>query len=285
MGSLTVNKVLRCAQVRRSALVALFLVSGLLLLPVMWRSFKSRGGQPQREDTPLHFSERHGTTTEGIDPDSLHIKTWHVLENYKHDLAQFETVFWEPDDTTSLRGWLINDDRLSETRVLEIGTGTGLIAIFCAEHGAFSVVATDINPQAVANARYNAELFGLTDRVEVRLVSPAEPGPFAVVASDERFDLIISNPPWEDLPVEEVAAHALYDPGFALLDGLLANSQNYLRSDGKLLLAYGARTAVQRILATAPGLGWQVHVHDDRTLLSLPEVFVPGILLELTRKD
>lgn len=44
--------------------------------------------------------------------------------------------------------------------LLEIGTGTGIISIFCAKKGA-KVVATDVVPEAVANARANAERYNL----------------------------------------------------------------------------------------------------------------------------
>ncbi len=216
-----------------------------------------------------------------IDPSQLNIKAWRTIDDFSQDIAQFDSVFWEPEDTTSLREWLSKSALLHDARVLEIGTGTGIVALFCGQYGAAQVVATDINPIAVANARYNAELFGLTHKVEVRQVPPSLPGPFSVIQPNEQFDLIISNPPWEDAGVEELAAHALFDPGFALLDGMLRDGARFLRPHGRLLLAYGARTAVRRILTTAPELGWHVQLIDTRDLEALPEVFLPGMLLEL----
>ena len=50
----------------------------------------------------------------------------------------------------------------ADARYLEIGTGTGILGILCLQNGADEVVATDINPAAVANARYNAAM--LADR-------------------------------------------------------------------------------------------------------------------------
>ena len=217
-----------------------------------------------------------------IDPRELRIRGWHAVQGLPCELAQFETVFWEPEDTSSLRAWLSSYPPLASAEVLEVGTGTGLLAVWCAWRGARHVVATDINPQAVANAIYNAAWCGWEDRIEVRLVPADRPAPFAVVAADERFDLIISNPPWEDAAVGEVAAYALYDPGFELLDGLLQQAAGYLRPHGKLLLAYGARAPIERIEQLAPELGWQVQRHDTRSLGSLPAVFVPGMLLELS---
>ena len=266
-------------------LAVLITASGLALLTAAW--WLRPASTPVAIDPGLEQSADSPTQAEyaaaPVDPAALRIKAWHFVDGFTHELAQFDTVFWEPRDTTSLRGYLSNDSSLAGTRVLEIGTGTGLVALWCAQLGAAQVIATDINPQAVANAGYNAELLGLADRIEVRWVPADNPTPFAVVAEHERFDVIISNPPWEDAPIEEIAAAALYDPNFQLLTGILTESPRYLKPNGKLLLAYGALTAIERILATAPQLGWQVKVCDERQLESLPEVFVPGVLLELTR--
>lgn len=271
----------RPARLQWSTLFAL-LVAACLLLAVTW--WWQQGNWPwSRSDSPVALQSEDRFAAHGIDPAALHIQAWHALEDFPHDLAQFETVFWEPQDTTSLRQWLNSYDRLADSRVLEIGTGTGIIALLCAQRGAAAVVASDINPQAVANTRYNAALMGLAEKIDVRLVAADRPAPFAVIETSEQFDLIISNPPWEDAAVQEVAAYALYDPGFQLLDALLQDSHQFLRPHGRLLLAYGAQVPIQRILASAPALGWQVTVRDQRDITALPKVFVPGVLLELRR--
>ena len=273
----------RSARIGHTTLLGLLLLSGLLLLlAVWWWLGKEDGDSTSGKASPAVYGQTT-TSQAGIDPSALRIKSWHTLDGLSHDLAQFETVFWDPADTRSLRDYLQTSPLLDDGQVLEIGTGTGLISLFCAEHGAAHVIATDINPQAVANARYNADIFGVTDKLDVRLVPPDRPAPFSVIQADEKFSLIISNPPWEDAPVEEVAAYALYDPGFALLDGLLEHAAQHLQPGGRMLLAYGAKTAIERIVTKAPNFGWVVKIHDDRDLRLLPEVFVPGVLLELHR--
>jgi len=61
--------------------------------------------------------------------------------------------------------------------------------------GARKVVATDINPMAVKNARFNAEQLGLAERFEVRLVPPDDAGAYSVIQASERFDLVIYKRP------------------------------------------------------------------------------------------
>ena len=211
------------------------------------------------------------------------IVTWHHVDGFPAAISQMETVFWEPNDTDSLRAWLRESGRLKGAEVLEIGCGTGLVSIACALQGAQRVIASDINPAAVVNTTYNAELCGVTQKIKARQVNEAHPGPFEVIAANEKFDLIISNPPWEDAKVDSPAAYAFYDPGFKLLDGILMQAHGYLKSDGRLLLAYGAKKAIARLQEKAPELGWEVTLRDDRDLATLPEVFLPGMLLELRR--
>lgn len=258
--------------------IALFLVSCLVLLPLaQWynRSVDCREGI----DEYVFKSESQSSEAAA----RIEIKQWHYLETFSEPIAQFQTVFWESKDTESLRSWIDSSGKIADADILEIGTGTGLVALCCLKQHAASVVATDINPAAVANAKYNAENLGFSSRLDVRRVTTVDPGPFAVIDPDQQFDLIISNPPWENHPVEEVAAYALYDPGFSLLDAILEQSAEHLNDGGSLLLAYGAKAAVQRILTKAPEHGWTVNVLDDRNVTELPDVFLPGMLIELRR--
>ena len=77
----------------------------------------------------------------------------------------------------------------SDQRALDMGTGTGVGAVFLARRG-WRVVAVDLNPEAVRCARINVLLNRLEDRVEVR-----QGDLFAPVAG-ERFDLVLFNPPF-----------------------------------------------------------------------------------------
>ncbi len=72
-------------------------------------------------------------------------------------------------------------------RALDLGTGCGVQALHLAQH-AREVVATDVNPRALAMARLTARLNGL--EIDVRDGSLYEP------VAGERFDLIASNPPF-----------------------------------------------------------------------------------------
>jgi hypothetical protein len=78
--------------------------------------------------------------------------------------------------------------RAENERALDLCTGNGIQAILLAAH-ARHVVATDVNPRALAYARFNAALNGVVN-VELRAGSFFEP-----VEGDE-FDLVVANPPY-----------------------------------------------------------------------------------------
>jgi methylase of polypeptide subunit release factors len=211
----------------------------------------------------------------------IEVKAWHTIEPFEQPLAQLPTVFWEPDDTTTLRAWMADGEHMRGKRVLEIGSGTGLISLCCLQAGAAHVTALDINPFAVINTSYNADRLGLSSQLKVLQVTSLQQSPFDVLPAGERFDIIVSNPPWEDAPVQSLDQYALYDPGLKLCERILNESAQWLQPDGQLILVYGACTAIEVIQAKAPEAGWRIQVRDDRRLDQLPEVFVPGIMLEL----
>jgi release factor glutamine methyltransferase len=208
-------------------------------------------------------------------------QTWQLEELNFGEIVQFESVFWEPDDTVSLRKLIVEDTIAAGRDVLEIGTGTGLISILCMQNDARKVIATDINPAAVANAQYNAAMLCPDQDLIVRQVTKQSPSAYAVVKDGERFDLIISNPPWEDGVVAKPADHAFYDPGFKLMESLLDGLPKYLKPGGRCLLAYGHVPAVQRLEAEAKKRNYEFKILDERELDSLAVDFLPGILIEI----
>jgi methylase of polypeptide subunit release factors len=84
----------------------------------------------------------------------------------------------------------IDELDLTGKRVIDIGTGTGILALAAARAGAESVVAADINPNASLNASENARANGLGDRV-AGLCSNL----LAALAPRPLFDVILSSPP------------------------------------------------------------------------------------------
>jgi SAM-dependent methyltransferase len=112
----------------------------------------------------------------------------------------------------------------SMSLAFDIGTGTGVLAAVLARRGVERVVATDVDPRALACARENIERLGLGKQVKV-----VE----ADLFPEGRAPLVVCNPPW--LPARPSAAieHAIYDPDSRMLRGFLEGLAAHLTPGGE----------------------------------------------------
>jgi release factor glutamine methyltransferase len=152
--------------------------------------------------------------------------------------------------------------------ILDLGTGSGALGLALKKSfpGA-KVVATDSSAQALSLARENAA--SLKIDIDFR-----EGVWFAPVAADERFELIVSNPPYltasetssaapEVRAWEPLRALTSAEDGFADLSAVIKNAQAHLSSRGELWLEMGIAHA-ERMRALATELAYaRVEIYKD----------------------
>lgn len=146
-------------------------------------------------------------------------------------------------------------DRVRELlprRLLDLGTGSGCVAVACAVHLPLSdVTATDVSAAALAVARENAARHG----ARVRFL---EGDLYAALPEGERFDVIASNPPY--VRAAEAARVATHEPllaldggplGHSLLARVIEGAPGSLSPEGTLLCEIGEdqEAAVLRLAA------------------------------------
>ncbi|HEX7790943.1 MAG TPA: 50S ribosomal protein L3 N(5)-glutamine methyltransferase [Afipia sp.] len=141
-------------------------------------------------------------------------------------------------------GGSLIDDPGNITRVLDLCTGSGCLAILASRYFPNATVdAVDISPDALAVAARNVADYGLEDRISLYQ------GDLFDAVNDARYDLIITNPPYVDaegmagLPVE-----CLHEPSIAFDGGgdgidivrrIIGEAKDHLTRDGGLLCEIG----------------------------------------------
>lgn len=149
------------------------------------------------------------------------------------------TVYEPAEDSFLLKNYIQGLD-LEDKKVLDVGTGSGIIGLTMAERGA-AVTAVDINPEAVEVTKRKAEDEEL--EIDVR-----ESDLFENV--NEQFDLIVFNPPY--LPGEKGAGDEEIwrggKKGVELTERFLEDIDRYLKEEGFALLIISTRAEYEQLM-------------------------------------
>ncbi|NDJ90648.1 HemK2/MTQ2 family protein methyltransferase [Mycolicibacter kumamotonensis] len=168
-------------------------------------------------------------------------------------------------------------------RVLDLCTGSGVVAIAAAEMGADSVTAFDICPRAVRCSRDNARAAGAD--VEIRH------GPWTGALACDPFDLVVSNPPYVPSPRHGGPIPAAGGPewswnggvdGRIVLDPLCRSAAALLRSGGSVLLVQSALADPGRSLKALRDSGLDADIVASRWIPFGPVVSARAGWLERT---
>jgi release factor glutamine methyltransferase len=147
--------------------------------------------------------------------------------------------------------------------VLDLCTGSGVLAVAAARLGAAKIVAVDVSRRAVLAAQLNARLNGVTvDAVR---------GDLFVCVQGERFDLIVSNPPYlpsanetETQPRGAARAWEGGRDGRTLIDRICAKAHLHLNPEGVLMLVHSSVCGVQPTVTALSERGLRTTIVDRR---------------------
>jgi release factor glutamine methyltransferase len=210
---------------------------------------------------------RHGVPVAKI----IHQKWFYGLPFYTNS----HTLDPRPDTETLVAA--VISDNPDSPKILDLGTGTGcIIAALVKNIYDASGTGVDISRGTIRVARRNIKTLNLTEQIKIIHSSFANKNLTA-----EKFDVIVSNPPYIARGDKRVNAGAMHDPkialyaknkGLAAYEQIAKNAKNWLKPNGKIYLEIGAgqKTAVQKIFKEA---GWKF-VRAEKDLSGITRVLV-----------
>ena len=186
----------------------------------------------------------------------IHMKWFYGLRFYTNKY----TLDPRPDTETLVDSVLNTAKQISEPRILDLGTGTGCI-LGAILHNLPNATGTgiDISRRAIRVAKHNMSALNIANRAKITRKSFARPD-----AVHEKFNIIVSNPPYiarGDARVNDGAHHdpdiALYadENGLAAYRKIAQNARQWIVPGGKIFLEIGVdmESAVTKIFQDA---GW-----------------------------
>jgi release factor glutamine methyltransferase len=152
---------------------------------------------------------------------------------------------------------------LSGKRVVDVGTGSGILALAAARAGAENVIAADINPNAALTAAENAHANGVGDRVSAlccNLLSAVAPRPV--------FDVILSSPPkhaGEPRNLADRGWHA--GPNYRDVAALFDQSRDRLKPGGRLYIMVSSDSDLDLFGTLIERAGFRARLAYERSIL------------------
>lgn len=163
----------------------------------------------------------------------------------------FPNTFWPYTDSQPL----VRSLRVpTGGSVLDVGTGSGVIAVFACYAGAARVLAVDINPAALKSAQHNAAAHGFGETMEVRYSCLFDG------IGNEQFDVITANLPFRNKEAHDVVARSQWDTDFRTNTQFFQQVGKYLKPDGRIYFAHSNFGAVKEVRRLAKENGYSMRL-------------------------
>jgi release factor glutamine methyltransferase len=171
---------------------------------------------------------------------------------------------YEPGEDSLLMLEALSDLNLHALHVLDMGTGSGILAAYCARRGA-DVVASDIDVDAIKDL----ELTGNKMGISIKLVACDL---FSKI--HERFDIVVFNPPY--LPSSRINDRTTDGgkKGIEVITRFLGELTQHLVENGRGILVISSLNDPENLMACHPGLSF-------RTMREAPLFFERLYVLEV----
>lgn len=162
-------------------------------------------------------------------------------------------------------------------RILDIGTGTGLIAMMLTQRSKAVIDAIDIDAEACLQAQENAESSPFAERIKIRHSALSD---FAQTDTG-LYDLIVSNPPYfvDSLKCPDQKRNTARHTDTLTLEDLLQDSRKLLAPQGRiaLILPYDLKERLADCIRTQ-----NLFLSKETSVIPVPGAEPKRLLAELT---
>ena len=163
-------------------------------------------------------------------------------------------------------------------KVLDLCTGSGVIAIFSALKGASKVIALDINPQAIKCVKENAKRHNVEEIIDAKVSDM-----FSALENPEKylnmFDVITINPPFTPHIAKTYEERTMWDQDLNVHKVFFRNLDKYLAKNGRAYISHAAFGAVDEMKEMAIKADFKVTLLSKKKIDDIRTFFA----FELTR--
>ncbi len=191
-------------------------------------------------------------TAESIKEANKIKKPYYVKVN-KIKLCIFPKVF-DPSWRVSSKSLLKTITIKRGEKVLDMGTGSGILSIFAIKNGASNAVGVDISGPALQCARFNVKLNGMTDKIQIKKSSL-----FSNVGN-QKFDVILFNSPQRTIKPKTTLEKAFFDYRMKTISDFISNAKKFLADSGRIYISYGKAGEIDKLEKLIKAEGYKMRI-------------------------
>ena len=158
---------------------------------------------------------------------------------YKNLVLDVPESVYYPREDSLLLAKIIEKEGLKNKKTLDMGSGSGFLAILMAQQGA-DATASDINEDAVKAVKMNIK----NNNIKLKVISSD-----LFKNIEEKFDIIVFNPPY--LPEKTLHRNKQFyggRTGREVIDKFIKNSSNHLKKEGRIFIVFSSITGEKEVI-------------------------------------
>jgi release factor glutamine methyltransferase len=206
-----------------------------------------------------------------------------IIKRWGLDVCWNKRVYDPSDDTFLLLEYIYTNRKVFYgKKVLEIGTGTGIVGLYMLLNGSREVFLTDINPYALEAAKcsldLNQEKRGIAKRFSYSIIGCDL---LECLRKKPLFDIIVFNPPYLPIPCMDDFVDLSWCNGLSVLSRFLKHVRFHLVPGGRVLFIVSDKLPLSYLLSSLREHGFTVNIVSEKKLFFEKLLLVNAVKREI----